>query len=104
MGVLVAGTEPPDVVELWDWTLGPGDVHTSEAHAAGTKELIHVLKGTVAVQVADQSVTLKIGDAVAFSGDVEHSYANAQTKSARFSLTVFEPGVGQVSRSESHDA
>jgi len=23
-GVLVAGTEPPDVVELWDWTLGPG--------------------------------------------------------------------------------
>ena len=21
-GVLVAGTEPPDVVELWDWTLG----------------------------------------------------------------------------------
>src|SRR5947208_11269844 len=21
-GVLVAGTEPPDVIELWDWTLG----------------------------------------------------------------------------------
>src|SRR3954464_14236499 len=31
-GVLVAGTEPPDVVELWDWTLGPGDEHGSEAH------------------------------------------------------------------------
>ena len=26
-GVLVAGTEPPDVVELWDWTLGPADRH-----------------------------------------------------------------------------
>ena len=24
-GVLVAGTEPPDVLELWDWTLAPGD-------------------------------------------------------------------------------
>src|SRR5207249_11835207 len=24
-GVLVAGTEPPDVMELWDWTLGQGD-------------------------------------------------------------------------------
>ena len=24
--VLVAGTEPPDVTELWDWTLGPARV------------------------------------------------------------------------------
>ncbi len=24
-GVLVAGTQPPDVVELWDWTLAAGD-------------------------------------------------------------------------------
>ena len=39
-GVLVAGTEPPDVVELWDWTLCPGDQHVSEAHTVGTKELV----------------------------------------------------------------
>src|SRR5215207_2549863 len=31
-GVLVAGTERPDVTELWDWTLAPGDRHLSEAH------------------------------------------------------------------------
>src|ERR1700739_1968946 len=37
-GVLVAGTAPPDVVELWDWTLGPGDRHRSEPHSPGTKE------------------------------------------------------------------
>src|SRR3954467_7848573 len=24
-GVLVAGTQPPDVVELWDWTLAAGE-------------------------------------------------------------------------------
>src|SRR5690606_16013550 len=30
-GVLLSGTEPPNVVELWDWTLAPGDQHTSEA-------------------------------------------------------------------------
>jgi transcriptional regulator with XRE-family HTH domain len=24
-GVLVAGAGPPDVVDLWDWTLPPGD-------------------------------------------------------------------------------
>jgi transcriptional regulator with XRE-family HTH domain len=94
-GVLVAGTEPPDVMELWDWTLGPGDQHVSEEHTAGTKELVHVLAGAVTVQVAEQMVTLQVGDAVAFSGDLPHSYANHDAESARFSLAVFEPGVGK---------
>jgi transcriptional regulator with XRE-family HTH domain len=103
-GVLVAGTEPPDVLELWDWTLGAGDRHRSEAHARGTKELIQVHDGTIALAVADESVTLHAGDAVAFPGDVAHSYANPGGHLARFSLTVFEPGVGPGSRSEAHDA
>ena len=98
-GVLVAGTEPPDVVELWDWTLGPGDRHVGETHAAGTKELAQVQQGTVRVEVGDQVVTLEVGDAVAFPGDVPHSYANAGTRPARFSLAVFEPVVGSASRS-----
>lgn len=98
--VLVAATEPPGVVELWDWTLGPGDRHASEAHTAGTKELVQVQQGTVTVQIADQSLTLDAGDAVAFPGDVAHSYANAHQDPARFSLAVFEPGVGRSSRLE----
>jgi len=40
-GMLVAGTEPPDVVELWDWTLAPGERHDSEAHSDGTREIPH---------------------------------------------------------------
>ncbi|EWT01554.1 XRE family transcriptional regulator [Intrasporangium oryzae NRRL B-24470] len=101
-GVLVAGTEPPDVVELWDWTLGVGDAHLSEAHTAGTKELIQVQQGSVTVEVADQSVTLTEGDAITFAGDLPHSYANQGTQPARFSLAVFEPGVGTGPRSEVH--
>jgi transcriptional regulator with XRE-family HTH domain len=92
-GVLVAGTEPPDVVELWDWSLGPGDKRISEAHTAGTKELIQVLEGRVTVEVSGQETTLDAGDAVAFPGDVPHAYANPGTKPARFSLAVFEPAV-----------
>lgn len=103
-GVLVAGTEPPDVVELWDWTLGPGDAHVSEAHTPGTKELLQAQEGVVTLEVADQSVILDAGDAVAFPGDVAHSYANPGTQPARFSLAVFEPGVGSGSRSEAVDA
>jgi transcriptional regulator with XRE-family HTH domain len=101
-GVLVAGTEPPDVLELWDWRLGPGDTHVSEAHTPGTKELMQVLEGTVTLAVGDQSVTLGAGDGVAFTGDVGHSYANQGAQLARFSLAVFEPGVGSGPRSGAH--
>jgi transcriptional regulator with XRE-family HTH domain len=98
-GVLVAGTEPPDVVELWDWTLGPGDQHVSDTHTSGTKELVQVQQGRITVEVADQSITLEPGDAVAFPGDVPHAYANAGPEPARFSLAVFQPGVGSASTS-----
>ncbi len=91
---LAAGTEPPDVVELWDWHLGPGDEHLSEAHSAGTRELLTVLKGTVRLSVGEDSWDLRVGDAASFAGDVAHGYANPGTSVSRFSLTVFEPHVG----------
>ena len=94
LGILVAGTEPPNVVELWDWTLGPGDRHMSEAHTRGTKELLHVHQGKVTLEVGGQAATLDAGDAASFSGEVAHSYANPGRRPARFSLAVFEPGVG----------
>ena len=103
-GVLVAGTEPPDVVELWDWTLAPGDQHVSEAHSPGTKELVQVQQGAIAIEVAGQPVGLDAGDAVTFPGDVAHSYANPGTQPARFSLAVFQPGVGSGFRPEIADA
>jgi transcriptional regulator with XRE-family HTH domain len=93
-GLLVAGTNPPDVVELWDWTLGPGDSTGSEAHTAGTKELVHVLAGTVALEAAGQTVTLGVGDAASFPGDEPHILTNSGEEPARFTLAVFEPGVG----------
>jgi transcriptional regulator with XRE-family HTH domain len=92
-GVLVAGTQPPDVLELWDWTLAAGEEHRSEAHARGTRELLQVQEGRVAVTVGDRSVTLAAGDAVGFAGDVDHGYAHVAGDPARFTLTVLEPGV-----------
>jgi transcriptional regulator with XRE-family HTH domain len=103
-GVLIAGTEPPDVMELWDWTLGPGDERVSETHATGTRELLHVHQGQVTIDVDGQKITLDVGDAVSFHGDVPHSYANLTRRPARFSLAVFEPGVGHELRKQAPDA
>ena len=97
-GVLVAVTGPPDVVELWDWSLGAGDRHSAEAHTPGTKELVQVHEGSVTVEVADQHVVLEAGDAVSFPGDTAHSYACPGTAAARFSLVVLEPGAGPSAR------
>jgi len=93
-GVLVAGTEPPDVVELWDWTLAPGERHVSEAHTAGTRELLQVQEGVIAIEIDGTRHELRAGDALTFHGDAAHSYANPGESPARFSLAVFEPGVG----------
>jgi len=92
---LVAATAPPDVVELWDWELAPGERHASEAHAPGTKELLQVQDGAVTIEVASERVALEAGDAIRFPGDVTHAYVNAGSRAARFSLAVFEPAVGR---------
>lgn len=102
--VLVASTTPPDVLELWDWTLGPGDRQVSEAHAAGTRELLQVQQGAVVVEVAEQMVTLQTGDALSFPGDLPHAYGNPADASARFSLSVFEPAVGSPRRGKNTHA
>ena len=93
--MLVAGTDPPDVTELWDWTLGPGESHSSEAHAAGTRELLLVLDGEVELRAGQHAEVLATGDSASFAGDLPHGYANpSSARVARFALTVFEPAVG----------
>jgi len=93
--VLVAGTQPPDVTELWDWTLGPGERHSSEAHTAGTRELLLVLDGQLELKVGQHVEVLATGDSASFAGDLPHEYVNTSpAQAARFALTVFEPTVG----------
>jgi len=102
-GVLVAGTQPPDVVELWDWTLAPGEHHVSEAHTEGTRELLQVQEGGITVAVDGQTYDLGPGDALTFFGDSDHSYRNSHPVPARFLLTVHEPGVGTARTREAEE-
>jgi transcriptional regulator with XRE-family HTH domain len=101
-GVLVAGTQPPDVLELWDWAIGPGERHDSEAHSTGTMEALQVQQGAIEVRVDDEVFVIDTGDAISFGGDVPHSYANQSAEQARFSLAVFEPRVGSGKRVGDH--
>jgi transcriptional regulator with XRE-family HTH domain len=97
-GILAAGITAPHVVELWDWTLDPGDAHASEPHVRGTRELLAVIEGSVVISVAGDDVVLGPGDAASFAGDVAHGYRNGGDVPARFALTVFEPAAGVEAR------
>ena len=95
-GVLLAGTSGPDVLELWSWTLAPGDVHDSSPHGPGTQEVLHVTAGTVELDVEDETFSLAPGDTVSFPGDRRHAYRAASPEPATFALTVFEPATGST--------
>ena len=88
---LAVAITTPDVVELWDWSLAPGDAHSSEPHVAGTRELLTVIEGDVVLSVAGEETVLHPGDAASFHGDVVHGYRNDGGSAARFALTVYEP-------------
>jgi transcriptional regulator with XRE-family HTH domain len=88
---MVASADTPDMLELWDWTLEPGEAYASEPHRTRTWELLHVLSGQLTLTVAGQTRRLKAGDAASLVADVAHEYANAGRRSVRFTMTVLEP-------------
>jgi transcriptional regulator with XRE-family HTH domain len=89
--VLVSAANAPDMLELWDWTLGPGDRYESDPHRVGTVELIHVLSGQLTLTVGDEVHQLRPGDAASIIADVAHAYGNENRRPARFTMTVLEP-------------
>lgn len=90
--LFLMGTDPPDIVELWDWHLAPGDGFDGDAHPEGTVEILYVLDGTLAVTVGDDEHRLATGDSILFDAVVGHRYANPADRPNRFVMTVLQPG------------
>jgi transcriptional regulator with XRE-family HTH domain len=88
---LLVGTDAPAILELWDWRLGPGEHHDSDAHAAGTREMLTVLSGTLTLTVYGKSHEVGRDEAVLFRADRPHRYANTGAEEVRFVMVVTEP-------------
>lgn len=86
------GTDPPDVVELWDWTLQPGDAFDGEAHPVGTAEVLSVLAGRLTLRVGTSALELATGDTALFEAHAPHRYANTAAEPVRFTMVVVQPG------------
>jgi transcriptional regulator with XRE-family HTH domain len=90
-GLFLMGTDPPDVVELWDWSLSAGESFDGAPHPVGSFEMLSVLEGKLVVTAGDEEHALGEGDTIHFESDVAHRYANPGKKANRFVMAVYEP-------------
>lgn len=90
-GDLLAGSDKRDHVELWTWRIAAGDVLPSNAHLHGTQELVHVLEGTLTIEVDGESHEVPEGGAALFDADLAHEYRNDHDGPTRFVMVVLTP-------------
>jgi len=96
-GDLLAGCDERDHVELWQWSIATGDGLSSEAHMDGTRELLHVLDGTLTLEVDGEPHAVRAGGAAVFQADRPHSYRNEHKRTVRFVMVVLTPDDGEPS-------
>jgi transcriptional regulator with XRE-family HTH domain len=95
-GDLLVGSDARDHVELWHWTLAPGDAHGSEAHAKGTREMLHVVAGTLTLVVDGTAHQVAAGGAALFHADRDHEYRNGGGRPVRLVMVVVQPDADLV--------
>jgi len=90
---LLAGTEAPGPLEMWDWLLMPGEGSSSDPHPVGTVELIHVTAGELTLTVDGTEYRVPTGASVSFEAGAPHTYANEGDVPLEMVLAVSVPGV-----------
>ena len=84
-----AGASP--MVEIYELRLAARARHESEAHAAGTHELVMVLSGNLKLHVDGEAHELAAGDTIFFDADREHVYENPGASEARYhNVIIYE--------------
>ncbi|MFD4557533.1 helix-turn-helix domain-containing protein [Streptomyces sp. NPDC058469] len=90
---LLAGTEAPGPLEMWDWRLMPGDVSPSEPHPTGTVELVHVTTGELTLTVDGEDHLVPAGASATFEANTPHTYGNQGDEPMEMVMAVSVPPV-----------
>ncbi|MDH6623300.1 transcriptional regulator with XRE-family HTH domain [Streptomyces sp. LBL] len=90
---LLAGTEAPGPLEMWDWRLMPGDNSPSDPHPTGTVELVHVTAGELTLTVDGAEYRVPAGASATFEANAPHTYGNQGDVPMEMVMAVSVPPV-----------
>lgn len=90
-GRLLRGMNDPSFVELWEWRFAPGERHTSENHMPGTREVLHVIEGTLTLTVDGVDHEVATGQTIDFLADRAHTYRNDGSTHVRLVMVAIVP-------------
>lgn len=93
--ILILTVPGPSPVELWEWTLAPGERYQGSPHPRGFVETLTVLAGTMELAVGGDALTVRSGETATFGANCEHAYA-AGDGQLRVLMTVHLPASGSA--------
>jgi quercetin dioxygenase-like cupin family protein len=79
------------MLEIWKWVLMPGECFEASVHRRGTRELIHVTEGNLALEVEGHGSVVGPGCTAIALTDRPHAYRNPCDAPVRFTMVVHEP-------------
>ncbi len=89
---LLAGTSGPDMLELWQWRMLPGESFRSPGHPTDTYELLYVTEGELTLIVNNDPYQVAEGCSAVARTDAPHEYCNVSELPVVFTMTVYEKG------------
>jgi transcriptional regulator with XRE-family HTH domain len=91
--LLLAGTEAPGPLEMWQWRLMPGENSSSDPHPTGTAELLHVTAGELTLTVDGAEYRVPAGATASFEANTPHTYGNQGDVPMEMVMAVSVPPV-----------
>jgi len=86
--VLLAKASARHGVELWEFSLAPGEAYLSEADPEGWSEQVYVIEGHLSVALPDQTRQVAAGEFFMFASNRAHAYRNEGEVMVRFVRNV----------------
>ncbi len=87
---LLVGTNGPDEIELWRWSMFPGEVFESPGHSPGTLELLNIESGELTFRLGDNEQVVQAGSSALARTESPHAYINRGEGELRFVMAVAE--------------
>ncbi|MER6998985.1 XRE family transcriptional regulator [Streptomyces sp. NPDC000410] len=88
---LLVGTDARGPLELWAWTLLPGEESVSDPHPDDTVELLHVSAGELTLVVDGKPHAVPAGTSATFEANVPHTYRNDGAETVEMTMAVSVP-------------